>query len=114
MAKAKEGRNKLFLEDWQRGLGNERLAEKYNLSIGGVKALKQRLRVKQTGQAKKKRSPEVTSTSTSTTTQTQTSTKRMTFWLTEAMIEAIKERGKKRGITASEILRQLLRKEKLK
>ena len=66
MAKPKEGRNKLFLEDWQRGLSNEGLAEKYNLSIGGVKALKQRFRAKQTGQAKPKLSPEVMSPSTST------------------------------------------------
>lgn len=43
MAKAKKGRNKLFLEDWQRGLSNESLAQKYSLSVGGVKALKQRL-----------------------------------------------------------------------
>ena len=46
MAKPKSGRNKLFLEDWQGGLNNESLAERYNLSVGGVKALKSRLRQK--------------------------------------------------------------------
>lgn len=106
MAKAKEGRNKLFLEDWQRGLGNESLGVKYNLSIGGVKALKQRLRVKQTGQVKQKPS-QVTSPSTST--QTSTSTRRMTFWLPTDTIKALKTKAKREGRTASDILREILR-----
>ncbi len=46
MAKPKEERNRQFQKDWQRGLGNEDLGEKYGLSLGGVKALKQRLRAK--------------------------------------------------------------------
>jgi len=46
MAKPKQQRNKLFQEDWQRGLSNEDLGKKYSLSLGGVKALKQRLRAK--------------------------------------------------------------------
>lgn len=46
MAKPKQQRNKQFQEDWQRGLGNEDLGKKYGLSLGGVKALKQRLRAK--------------------------------------------------------------------
>ncbi|MBA7496199.1 hypothetical protein ES702_06797 [subsurface metagenome] len=46
MAKPKSERNQLFIEDWQRGLGNEDLGKKYDLSLGGVKALKQRLRAK--------------------------------------------------------------------
>lgn len=46
MAKPKEERNKQFTQDWQKGLGNEDLGKKYGLSLGGVKALKQRLRAK--------------------------------------------------------------------
>lgn len=46
MAKPKEERNRQFQEDWQKGLGNEDLGKKYGLSLGGVKALKQRLRAK--------------------------------------------------------------------
>ena len=46
MAKPKEERNRQFQKDWQRGLGNEDLGKKYELSLGGVKALKQRLRAK--------------------------------------------------------------------
>lgn len=104
MAKPKEKRNKLFLEDWQKGFSNQSLAEKYKLSIGGVKALKGRIRAKQTGQVKpkEKKEPSLKVTSTST------STKRMTFWLPEDVIKAIKKRAKKEGVTASEILRQLL------
>lgn len=33
MAKAKESRNKLFIEDWQRGLSEKELGEKYHLTI---------------------------------------------------------------------------------
>lgn len=46
MAKQKIERNKLFLEDWQKGFSNEDLGKKYKMTEGGVKALKQRLRVR--------------------------------------------------------------------
>ncbi len=46
MAKQKLERNKLFLQDWQKGFSNEVLGRKYHMSEGGVKALKQRLRVR--------------------------------------------------------------------
>jgi hypothetical protein len=59
MAKPKEERNRQFIEDWQRGLGNEDLGRKYNLSLGGVKALKQRLRAKDSSLYTEKR-PELT------------------------------------------------------
>lgn len=108
MAKAKEERNKLFLEDWQKGLSNESLAEKYSLSVGGVKALKQRLRVKQTGQVKPNPSSQVMSTSTQTS--APTSTKRMTFWLPRDTIKAIKTKTKRESRTASAILREILEK----
>jgi len=59
MAKPKEERNRQFTEDWQKGLGNEDLGRKYNLSLGGVKALKQRLRAKDPSLYAEKR-PELT------------------------------------------------------
>ena len=59
MAKPKQQRNKLFQEDWQRGLSNEDLGKKYGLSLGGVKALKQRLRAKDSSLYTEKR-PELT------------------------------------------------------
>lgn len=102
MAKPKEQRNRLFIEDWQKGFSNEDLGEKYSLSPGGVKALKQRLRVKNSSLYK------VTSPSTST--QTSTSTKRMTFWLPGEMIEKIKTKAKKEERTASQIARELFSK----
>lgn len=46
MAKQKLERNKLFLQDWQKGFSNQDLGRKYKMSKGGVKALKQRLRVR--------------------------------------------------------------------
>jgi len=99
MAKPKEERNRQFQKDWQSGFSNEDLGKKYSLSLGGVKALKQRLRVKDSSLYK------VTSASTST--QTSTSTKRMTFWLSGAMIEKIKSLARKQKRTASEIAREV-------
>ena len=46
MAKPKSERNRLFQEDWQKGFSNQDLGKKYGLTIGGVKAQKQRLREK--------------------------------------------------------------------
>jgi len=134
MALAKEERNRLFIGDWRgKGLTTEELGIKYDMSPGGVKALKQRLRQKdpslyEKGPAKEK--AEVTSTSTSTVTPeapgkarperkekvtsaststlTSTSTKRMTFWLPSDIIREIKARAKRGKRTASDILREVL------
>ncbi|MFQ6065843.1 MAG: hypothetical protein ACE5K3_01015 [bacterium] len=47
---SKEERNREFVRLWKRlGLGNEELAQKFDLSIGGVKSLKARLRKKNPG-----------------------------------------------------------------
>jgi hypothetical protein len=131
MAKPKTERNRLFIEDWQKGLSDQSLAKKYGLSIGGVKGLKARLRKKDPSLYADKR-PELTkvekqvaqvsgglvkfggkinkpsSKATSTTTQTSTSTKRMTFWLPESTIEEIKGLAAKEKRTASAILRGIL------
>lgn len=115
MARPKEKRNRLFIEDWKRGSSEKQLGQKYHLTIGGVKGLKSRLRKKDsslyTGKQKgevKQSSKKVTSPS--TTTQTATSTKRMTFWLFKDMIEKIKAKGAREGKTASEIARELFSK----
>ncbi len=103
MAYPKEERNRRFLEDWQVShFGNKRLGEKYGLSIGGVKALKQRLRQKErsSGATDQK----IASPSTST------STKRMTFWLPGEVIREIKKRADNEGKTASAFLREFLNK----
>lgn len=122
MAFAKEERNREFLQAWKAGANNGALAERFGLTIGGVKALKARLRAKSRekteltststvtpkapGKVKPERKEEVTSTSTQTA--TSTSTKRMTFWLPESTIEGIKELAAKEKRTASAILRGIL------
>lgn len=120
MAKAKNERNRQFVQAWkEEQLTDRELQERFGLSEGGVKGLKARLRQKDsslyTGSPKKKlKEPsQVTSPSTSTTTQSSasTSTKRMTFWLPGQTIKAIKAKAKGEGRTASDILRKILEKE---
>lgn len=111
MAYPKEERNRRFLEDWKvYNLDNEKLGQKYRLTIGGVKALKQRLREKE--RSSRGGSPatdqNVASTSTSTSTNPHRETKRMTFWLPEGMIAKIKARAEGQRETASQFLRALL------
>jgi len=104
MAKPKSERNRLFQEDWQKGLSNERLGEKYDLSLGGVKGLKARLRAKNPALYTREPSKEPSKV---TSTQTSTSTKRMTFWLEGEMIEKVKNLARKQKRTASDIVREL-------
>jgi len=103
MAYPKEERNRRFLEDWQvHHLSNERLGEKYGLSIGGVKALKQRLRQKERILATTDQKD------TSPSTSTSTSPKRMTFWLPGEVIREVKKQADSQGKTASAFLREIL------
>ncbi len=118
MAFPKEERNREFLQAWKAGANNGALGKRFGLTIGGVKALKARLK------AKSREKTELTSTSTVTpkapgkiapekkekltSTQTSTSTKRMTFWLPESTIGEIKELAAKEKRTASAILRGIL------
>lgn len=122
MAFAKEERNREFLQAWKAGANNGALAERFGLTIGGVKALKARLKAKSrekieqtstststvTPEAPGKVAPERKGKLTSTSTQTSTSTKRMTFWLPESSIEEIKGLAAKEKRTASAILREIL------
>jgi len=96
MAYPKEERNRRFVADWKRGLSDKQLGGKYDLSIGGVKGLKARLRAKDP--------------SLRVSTSTPTSTKRMTFWLPVPIIEKIKKVAAKEKRTASAVLREVLRK----
>lgn len=117
MAKPKAERNRLFLEDWQKGLNNQSLAEKYNLSIGGVKALKQRLRVKQTGQKSTKIEKEVAQASgglikfASKPATQETSKvvkyKKVTYYLNPKMTKDIKRLALERDKDISELVRQI-------
>ena len=133
MAKPKTERNRLFIEDWKRGLKDRALAEKYNMTMGGVKALKGRLREKDPSLYVKKKPNSLTkvekevarasggliqfagkikkasSALTSTQTSASTSTKRMTFWLEEGTIEGIKGLALQEGKTASQIAREVFK-----
>jgi len=113
MAKPKEERNKQFIKAWkEEGLSDKELQERFNLSEGGVKGLKARLRKKDPSLYIKKKPKSLTkkesSKVTSTSTQTSTSTKRMTFWLEERMIERIKRIARNQKRTASDVLREIL------
>lgn len=108
MAYPKEERNRRFLEDWQvYNLDNEQLGQKYRLSIGGVKALKARLRKKE--RSSPATDQKIASTSPSTSTNPHRD-KRMTFWLPEETINKIKARAGGQRQTASAFLRDLLKK----
>jgi len=101
MAYPKEERNRRFLEDWQVShLNNEKLGQKYGLTVGGVKALKARLRQKE--RSSPATDQKIASPSPST------STKRMTFWLPGEVIREIKKRADSEEKTASAFLREVL------
>ena len=116
MAKEKRERNERFKVDWrEKGFSNEELAEKYRMTVGGVKALKQRIRKKER-EEKEKKGKVVIKVKPSPSTQTQMSTstmtsppKRMTFWLEEETINQIKRLSQERGITCSQIARELFK-----
>jgi len=45
MVLEKKGRNRLFIKAWkEESLGNEALADRFNMTVGSVKSLKSRLR----------------------------------------------------------------------
>jgi len=114
MAKQKLERNKLFLQDWQKGFSNVDLAEKYHMSKGGVKALKQRLRVRNPNLYTEKRpglskvegktiSPQVDKLI------NQQITKRMTIYLKEELINDIKHLAIDRGSNISELVGKIIK-----
>ena len=127
MAKPKEERNRQFQKDWQRGLGNEDLGKKYDLSLGGVKALKQRLRAKDPSLYAEKR-PELSKIEKEVAQasgglvkfadktifpQVDKSTsplvhKRATYYLSPETIKTIKQIALNKNIDSSELVRNIL------
>ena len=132
MAKPKEERNRQFQKDWQRGLGNEDLGKKYSLSLGGVKALKQRLRAKDSSlyagkhpeltkvekegiEEVGKRLGKIVKVQVSKSPQVDQSTsplvhKRATYYLSPEIIRKIKLVALNKDIDSSELVRQILNK----
>lgn len=115
MAKQKLERNKLFLEDWQKGFSNEALGKKYEMSEGGVKALKQRLRVrnpnlyaeKRPGSTKIERPDKIISPQVDKSTSLLVH-KRATYYLSPETIKTIKQIALNKNIDSSELVRNIL------
>jgi len=131
MAFAKEERNRLFIADWKgKGLSNEELGIKYSMTPGGVKALKQRLRQKdsrlyQSGPTSK---PAIQQTNELTpgeerTTEPETREagksaiqqaskpaeyKKVTYYLDPTMAKTIKHLALDRDMDISELVREML------
>lgn len=122
MAKPKEARNRQFVADWKgKGLSDEELRDKYSLSPGGLKALKARLRKKDPSlyvksPASKQRREKATSPSRQVATETEPrrqlseEREKMAFWLPRTMKEKLKILAVKEKRTASDIVREILRK----
>ena len=104
MAKPKKERNKLFLQDWQKGFSNEDLGKKYNLSLGGVKALKQRLRARNSNLYIK---PPASKTAIQQNNKLA-KYKKVTYYLAPEMIKGIKRLALDRDMDISELVRKAL------
>lgn len=119
MAKPKEERNREFIAAWKKeGLSNEALQEKFDLSPGGVKALKSRLRKKDPSlyaekrpgltrgakkqQANKSPSPQVDKLI------RQQINKRMTIYLKPELIKDIKHLATDRDSNISELVGKII------
>lgn len=123
MALAKEERNRRFINDWKvDGLSNEELAQEYKMTIGGVKALKQRLRQKhpslyEKGPASKpaiqqsdKTSPEKEEGREPVIQQTSklAEYKKVTYYLDPEMVKAIKRQAVEKEKDISALIREVL------
>jgi len=104
---SKEERNREFVRLWKRlGLGNEELARKFNLSIGGVKSLKARLR--------KKNPVLYVRTSVRPSREADESNlegvkKKISFYLPPKMVIKLKVAAAERQVTASELAEAAIR-----
>ncbi|GAI08880.1 unnamed protein product [marine sediment metagenome] len=112
MAKPKEQRNKLFLEDWQKGFGNEALGKKYKITEGGVKALKQRLRVRNPNLYIKPLTSKTVTQQHSKPTKQQASKlvkyDKVTYYLATGMAKEIKQLALHQDMDISELIREII------
>lgn len=108
MAKPKEKRNEQFIRAWkEEGLTDKQLQERFGLSEGGMRGLKARLRKKDSSLYREQPKKKIRESSAQVTSRSR---KRMTFWLPEEMINIIKTKAKEQGRTASNIVREIMRK----
>lgn len=101
----KEKRNREFVKAWKNlGMGNEALAERFDMSIGGVKSLKSRLRQKR---------PELYSQMIDRTAEGKSGIpvrvkKKVSFYMTPDLVIKLKMAAAAREVTASELAEKLL------
>lgn len=111
MALEKEERNKEFIRCWKAlGMGNKELAEKFDLSPGGVKGLKSRLRKKHSelyvdGEEIRRQSDKGISSQVDKAINRQVDKKRKAcYYLSVGLAQKIKIEAVKRNISASELV----------
>lgn len=103
MAKPDEERKKRFKQDVEKGLSITQLSEKYGIGKRQVSRLKNKL--------KKKEAPRRhVAIETATRQPVTTETEKMAFWLDRDIKEKLKIEAVKEKRTASDIVRELLKK----
>lgn len=100
MAHPKAQRNKAFQEAWQHGASNRALGERFGLSLGGVKALKARLRQKDASLASKSAIQQPSKLA---------KYKKVTFYIEPEVVKAIKRQALEDDKDISELVRQILK-----
>jgi transposase len=108
----KEKRNKEFIKAWkEEGLTDKELMKRFNLSKGGVKGLKARLRKKNSSLYVNKSLSQQVDKSTSqqiTKSTNQQVYKRATYYLTPEIVKKIKLLAVKRDVDTSNLMREIL------
>ena len=103
MSVSDEERDKRFKEDVEKGLSIKELSEKYHISRRQVSRLKGKLKEKEAT-----RQP--VTKETATRQRVSEATEKMAFWLDKDVKEKLKIEAIKEKRTASDIVRELLRK----
>lgn len=105
MVLEKERRNREFVRAWKNlGLGNDALAERFSMTVGGVKSLKSRLR---------KKRPELYSQMIDRKAEGKSELpvrekKKVSFYMTPDLVIKLKIAAAAREVTASELAEKLL------
>lgn len=107
MALEKEERNKDFIRSWKKlGMGNAELGKKFNLSPGGVKGLKGRLRKKHSELYVDKQ--EIKRQVDKSTSRQVEKKRKVSYYFSPAMVQKIKIEAVKKDVSASELVESFL------
>ena len=105
MAKPKQKRNKRFIRAWrEEGLSDKQLGQRFSLSLGGVKGLKQRLRAKDPSLY----TNPLVSKPASQEAGKLAKYRKMTFYLDPGRVKTIKMQAVEEGKGLSELVREIL------